>query len=231
MERAGEPGRDRLAAVLGLLGVALFATCLDNYAYLAWSAPAPINAVEAFALAALVVLALEPRRPLSLWRSPVAAWLGFYFLLTSLWALWMRSSRPLVEQALYDRYRSMGFLASFLILFTVGPRRLFARAMAGACAFTAAVNVAEMFGLVRFAGSDDLGRIAGRAGGLFINPNGAGQAIVLGLAVVLPRLERRWRAPLLLVGALGVAATFSRGCELSLGILIAWLLWRKEVPG
>lgn len=231
IDSAGEPRRDRLAAVLGVLGVALFSTCLDNYAYLAWSAPAPILAVEGFALASLVVIAIEPRRPLSLWRSPVAAWLCFYFVLTSLWSLWMRSSRPVVEQALYDRYRSMGFLASFLILFAAGPRRLFARALALACAFTAAENVAEMFGLVRFTGSEDLGRIAGRAGGLFINPNGAGQAIVLGLAVVLPRLERRWRAPLLLVGALGVAATFSRGCELSLAILVVWLLWRKEVPG
>lgn len=61
----------------------------------------------------------------------------------------------------------------------------------------------------------------GRAGGLYVNPNEAGMAIVFGTVIGLTVIPRRWRELFLLATGAGVAATFSREALAAFAIVIA----------
>jgi hypothetical protein len=221
---------DALRIVAAPLGAILFFTALDSYAFKAYGTVRPSYLVLAFVGAAAVAALLAPRRPEVLLRSPLAAWLVFYFALTSVWAFWMNASgAPL--QVLYDRYRSIAFLASFTILVGVPQAwRAAAITVAAAVVVASALNVAELAGLVRFeVDVAGLARVAGRSAGLYVNPNESGVAITFGLALTATVVPRRLRLPLLLVGVAGVATTFSRGAMACFVVLCVWLLWKRAV--
>jgi O-antigen ligase len=60
----------------------------------------------------------------------------------------------------------------------------------------------------------------GRAAGLFMNPNQAGAALVLGLALSLGVVAPYWRLPFLVFVSAGIAVTLSRGALLGLALVI-----------
>jgi O-Antigen ligase len=215
-----------LRGALALVAVALFFTGIADYAFLKGWGPKPLSCVVAFGAAVAVLAASRPDRPMPLLRSPLLAWTLFYLGITTAWACWTRSS-PGVLQVLVDRYRSAFFLLACAAVFDEPrARRVAVLGIGLATAFASALNVSEALGLVP--GLDSL-ELFGRTAGLYVNPNRSGLAIVLGLAVAVPALPRPWRLPFLLAGAVGVAATFSRGAELGLALLVVWLLWRDEV--
>jgi O-antigen ligase len=53
-----------------------------------------------------------------------------------------------------------------------------------------------------------------RAAGIYVNPNTAGAAIVLGMLLSMPAVKERWRAWFVCISAVGVAMTLSRGAIL-----------------
>lgn len=218
--------------VLAVSGVLLFYTNVDHYAFLAHGGPRPSRLIVLFvAGAAACVLASGLSRPLPLLRSPLLPWIGAYLFVTTLWAMGT-SLTPVVVQTVYDRYRSMAFLITFALLFSDRrARRDAAVALALAVAAAAALNVLEALQVVQFAYLDDteLPRVPGRAGGLYVNPNRAGLAIACGLAVSVFGVPRRWRLPLIILSAAGVAATFSRGAATCLSLVIGWVLLRGTV--
>jgi hypothetical protein len=214
-------------AALAAAGVAMFYTGLDNYAFQSWSAPAPIKFVWLFVAAAAALVLLNARAPMALLESPLLLWIFGYFLMTTLWSMWSLGNVGATDQ-LRARLRSVGFLVAFAVMFDESPaRRSGVLAVAAAALFASCVNVAELFGLLEFAGEE--GRVAGRSGGFYINANGAGIAIVMGLAVVIPRIPARWRLPLLVTGVVGVLTTFSRGAVLCLAVLVTYLLKAKQI--
>lgn len=225
---SGPPGAlSTVRCALALGAVLLFFTMLVDYLFLAHSGPKPLYFMLGLGVAAAGLVAVEPRRPMPLLGSPLLAWIGLYFLMTTLWGISMEN-RPGVVQVLVDRYRSMFFLAACAALFDEGrARRVAMLAVAAAAVGASALNVAETLGAVR--DLDTLNRVAGRSAGFYLNPNDSGLAIVFGLAVSVPALPKRWRVPLLVAGAVGVAATFSRGALSCLALLLLWLLWRREV--
>ena len=217
-----------LRCALGVAGVLVFFTGLDNYAAAFWSGPQPLQLVLAFIGGAAGVVLLDLRAPLPLLRSPVLLWIGAFFLITTAWAVFTLST-PFDSPALRTHYRSLGFLGALAVIFDdPRARRIGAVAIAAAVVFASALNVAELFGVVSFAGQDDV-RVGGRAAGLYVNPNLAAFAIVFGLAVAIQSMPRALRVPLLVVGATGVAATFSRGAGVCLLGLIPLLVWRGQV--
>jgi hypothetical protein len=216
---------------LALASVALFFTNFDGYAFATQLGPPPVRWVLLMVAAAAALVVIEPRRPLALLHSPVVHWAFFYFLLTTLWGTWA-TSVPEVTQTLYDRYRSIATLLAFTVIFDdPRARRHAALAVAAAVVMASLVNVGEMLSLVSFAEIADMPRAVGRSSGFYLNPNIAGMAIALGLAATIESLPRAWRVPLILVSALGTAATFSRAAMLMMGVVVLWLALRGGLGG
>jgi O-antigen ligase len=223
------PGTGRiLHSAFGVAGICVFFTGADRYAFAFWSGPAPIQLVVLFAGAAAALVILNVRAPLPLLRSALLAWVLLFALMTTAWAI-VTPSSPAATEAMRERYRAAGFLVAFAVFFDdPRARKVGTLAVAAAVVFASCLNVAELFGLVRFVGQEDV-RVGGRAAGLYVNANDAAMAIVFGLAIAISRLPRTWRVPLLVVGAAGVAPTFSRGAALCLVALIAFTVWRKQI--
>jgi hypothetical protein len=168
------------------------------------------------------------RAPVPFMRSPLLAWTCAFFLVVTTWAVWTASS-PFDLPALRAYYRSLGFLAAFVVIFDdARARRAAALTVAAAVVVASALNLAELFEVVRFAGQEDM-RVAGRAGGLYVNANVAGFAIVFGLAIAVRAVSPRWHMPLLVVATAGVFATFSRGAAICLAALLPLLVWRRHI--
>jgi hypothetical protein len=218
----------RGAIHLGLAvgAVLIFYTYLDSYIF-AMGGPKPWHWVIGFAAAAGVLVVIAPKRPSALLRSPLILWLLFYFSITSIWAPFMSSSED-AWQVVYDRCRSVACIVALAVIFDDDRARRWAILLVAACvAVASALNLAELVSLVRF----DVGpeRIIGRSSGLRFDPNQSALAIAMGLAVVAEQVPRLWRMPLLLLGTLGVAATFSRSGMVCLALVILWLVWRRAL--
>ncbi|MGQ0593372.1 MAG: O-antigen ligase family protein [Gammaproteobacteria bacterium] len=74
------------------------------------------------------------------------------------------------------------------------------------------------------------GIVAGRAAATFINPNRAGEVMLITLLLAIPVLGRPYRALLLLLTGAGVILTLSRGAILGWILLWVFMLLRKAVP-
>ena len=62
--------------------------------------------------------------------------------------------------------------------------------------------------------------VIGRAAGLYGDSNGSGMALVFGLLISLPAVERRWREAFIMVTFAGVAATFSREAVFAILVVV-----------
>lgn len=78
--------------------------------------------------------------------------------------------------------------------------------------------------------ADAEGAVLGRAGATFVNPNKAGEAILLTFLLAIPLLRPWARALLLLLVGVGVVLTFARAAILGWMLLWLFLLLRKAVP-
>lgn len=217
---------------LAVFGVAVFFTHLDEYAFVVGWAPKPLYSVFVVVFGAAVLLVLTPRRSAPALGSPIALWAYGFFLVTTLWAIWTRNS-TVTAQLVDARYRSIALLVAFAVVFDdPRARRLAVRAVAMAVALGALVDAAEMLGFLDFSRIDTPAVVrVGRAAGFYMNPNSAGSIIVLGLAIAAPELGRSWRVPLVVVTAIGVVATLSRGSMICLGLLLVAFALRRTVGG
>ncbi|OFX26088.1 MAG: hypothetical protein A2V77_18410 [Anaeromyxobacter sp. RBG_16_69_14] len=223
--RPAQPGGLWNGAIAAV-GVLLFYTNIDSYGFAINLAPPPTVWVVGFVAIALFIACLDSSRVVRLLRSPLSYWVLFYFLLTTAWAIFI-SGAPELTQELSGRYRSIGFLLAMGLIFDDPRARSAAVIAIAACvAMAVALNVAETLSLVTFA---ELSRTPGRSAGFYMNPNSSGVAIALGVAVITERIPKILRVPLLLMGAVGVAATFSRGATVCLAIVVLWLIWRRAL--
>jgi len=225
----GETTRfDTLRCALAIAAPVALYSNLTQYAEAALGGPKPLFLVIAIVGGAIGAVATEPHRPSKLLRSPLLLWCYLYLLLTTAWGIWRWNVGGPTDQSIADRYRCVAFLVAMAIAFDDGrARRLGRIAVVGVALFTSCVTIAESAGVLVF--DDSLHRTLGRAAGFYVNPNLAGLAITFGLAVGISVVPRVARIPVLLVGAAGIAATFSRGALLCLAVLVAFLLWRKEL--
>ena len=74
------------------------------------------------------------------------------------------------------------------------------------------------------------GSVPGRAAATFINPNKAGEAMLLTFLLAIPVLRPLYRALLLFLVGAGVILTFSRGTILGWMLLWSYLVLRRGVP-
>lgn len=219
-----------LRCLLAACAVLLFYSCLDSYAFAAWSAPRPSTWVLALVGAAMALLATAGGRSAPLRGSPLLLWAVVYFMVTTAWALVARAG-PETTQIIWDRYRSIAFLLACAVIFEEErARRTGLAAVAAVAAFSSLLNVAEVAGYFKPVGEGFASEgFVGRSSGLYGNPNASGMAIALGIALAAEAAPQVLRVPLLAAAALGVVATLSRGAQVCLGLAFLWLMWRKAL--
>lgn len=158
------------------------------------------------ALAAPVLL--QPRLIARAFQSPLVAWLAVYVLVTALWFVAGSGDEPSVTR-LRGRIFSMLFFAVLLVVYTDGrthrPSRI---ALAWAAVGGALLNLYDLSHPLAF--SPDVGRAAG----LYLNANGSGLALVIGMTVALDVVPVRWRGAFVAVVGAGVMSTQSRSAAL-----------------
>jgi hypothetical protein len=227
---AAEPGViGALRGALVLWGALVFFTSLDLFAFANYAGPAPAYWVYAYCAVALALALIELNRPTSLLRSPVILWAGFFSVVTMAWGITTLHTQQGLQE-LIDRMRSMALLVACVVVFDEPrARRLGLVAVGVAVVLVSVINLAELLRLVEFPDTPMLPRVPGRAGGFYGDSNASGQCIALGLAVAVPGVSRAWRVPLLVLGAAGILATFSRSAWLCAAVLFAWLVWRRDL--
>lgn len=75
------------------------------------------------------------------------------------------------------------------------------------------------------------GAVVGRAGGTFINPNGACDSMLLIFLLACPVAPKKYRTPLLLLCGIGILLTFSRAGMMAWSLLWLYLLAHRKVSG
>ncbi|MCC2958535.1 O-antigen ligase family protein [Massilia sp. IC2-477] len=77
---------------------------------------------------------------------------------------------------------------------------------------------------------DTPGAVLGRAAAMFINPNMAGEAILLVFLLACGVVPAAWRGPLFLLCGAAILTTFSRAAILAWVLLLLFLSFRKTLP-
>ena len=174
----------------------------------------------AYGLAA-VVLVLDPDILRRVFRKPIVCW-SFCLLLLLTWSMLVRTFNPPVGYTNYDfaryfalRINAIGFLLTCVIIF---DDRYILRLTKQAVVIATLLGVAlNMFDVVR---PGTFSNIAGRAVGLYVQPNMSGMALVFGGLIGVSAIRRLWmREAFLLCALAGLAATFSREAMLTFVIL------------
>src|ERR1700730_4639840 len=171
---------------------------------------------------ATVVLLLDPEALRRLLRKPILRW-SFCLLLLLTWSMLVRTFAPPVGYTDYDfaryfalRVNAIGFLLTCVIIFD-DPRvlRMTGQSLVLATLLGVALNIYDLLHPGIFSG------IPGRAAGFYVQPNGAGMALVFGGLIGLGTISGlRMREAFLLCVLVGVLVTFSREAMLSFAILL-----------
>ena len=183
----------------------------------------------------LVIVAFIPplfargKLPRVFFANPVFFWLVFYLMILILWFIPATSSL-VVDRIFQLRIISLAVMAVFLFAFSqekyvqIWARRMILISILLAVAF----NIWEVFHPSSFTPITFLSATPGRSAGLYINPNGAGAALVLGMILAITLIPQRFRLLFIFYILTGVLLTFSR--SMSLGWLIAVVaLWQQKV--
>jgi hypothetical protein len=173
-----------------------------------------------FVIAALVVL-LDPAQLRRLFESPLFRW-AFCILILYTWAMLHRTMEAPPGMPIYDlmlpylsRSNMLAFMVSCIVIFDgEDVLRITKWLVVFATLGAVVLNAYDL------AYPGTFSEVAGRGAGLFINPNGAGMAIVVGCLIGLPVLPKYWRELFLVVSSLGVLATFSREAILAQFIVV-----------
>ena len=171
----------------------------------------PKNWVIAFSVAALPVL-LRKGTLEAIIRSPVTFWCFGYLWISLVWFFPSSQDEGAWREVRLRVMAGMELLTMTAVLCSPQAIRLAQRMLASAVLFGVGVNLYELFAPMTFS------FVAGRSAGFYINPNQAGQALVLGMILGINGVKLQWRIPFVLLTGAGVLATFSRGS------IVAWLL-------
>ncbi len=171
----------------------------------------PKNWVIAFSVAAIPVL-LRKGMLEAIIRSPVLLWWFGYLWISLVWFFPSSQDEGAWREVRLRVMAGMELLTITAVLCSPHAIRLAQRMLVIGVLFGVGVNLYELFAPMTFS------FVAGRSAGFYINPNQAGQALVLGMVLGINGVNLQWRIPFVLITGAGVLATFSRGS------IVAWLL-------
>jgi O-antigen ligase len=211
------------ASFVAVLAVLVFFTGISNYAFTVGLLSFP----PLYFVLALLVFTI----PLAVTREGVRA------LLTSRLMLWMvadlsvaatsflwSSQSPVAQQALRLRFLIGLFAYTLVVLFYRRIARYHARLAVLTCTWLAiGLNYYELFN------PGSIGFLFGRSAGLYINPNVAASAILLGMVISIDVIRPSRRPALVLLSGIGVFLTLSRGALLCWGVIVAATLIQRQM--
>ncbi len=221
------PGESRFGqrAQIALVGalVLVFFTGSYYYVFERHAGPPASYWVALFVLLSVLLGAARPRTIAGLFQGPLLVWSVGYLVVSVLWWFPAAAMRG-ADQVLIDRVRSVALLLAAAVIVSGAEATKASRFfLVWATLQAVLLNGADFFGFV------EINEISGRAAGLYVNPNGAGIAIALGLFLSVDALAPRWRGWFVAAAAAGVTMTFSRGAFICLGAVVAWLLFTRRV--
>lgn len=146
-------------------------------------------------------------------------WLALY-VVYGLFEFLRSTQDPVAVQVLITLGEEVLLAGAFAMLMSE-PRRL--RIIVAALAFLAVLgtvmNIWDFFDPV-------FSNVPGRAAGLYVNSNIAGDFIAMSMVGGLTAVRRNLRLPYLLFCGVGVLVTFSRESWIIWGLAVAWLGWQ-----
>ena len=169
------------------------------------------------------------KMPRVFFTNPVFFWLVFYIIVLILWFIPTASS-SVVDRIFQLRIISLSMIAVYLFAFSQGKYvQIWARRMILISILLAvAFNIWEVVHPSSFTPITFFSATPGRSAGLYINPNGAGAALVLGMILTITLIPIRYRLWFIFYILIGVLLTFSR--SMSLGWLIAVaMMWQQKI--
>lgn len=197
--------------------------------------PAYLNALRAqdsapmfwvFGLAALSLpVVTEQLLKVNILKSPLIVWCFGYAWLTLAW-FFLSSQSDMAWQEVRLRGLAIMELILFLLLLAHPNTIRFARqTLVIMVLFGAALNIYELFVPMSFS------LVLGRSAGLYMNPNQAGQALVLGMLLSVSVLPAWLRAPFILLTGIGILTTVSRSAILQwMIVVVIFMLMRSVRP-
>jgi O-antigen ligase len=211
--------------LLVMAAVAIFFTAIPEY-FLMTSLNPPKGAPPTLWLIGLAVLSLPlvigQLLRLNNLKSPLIVWCFGYAWVTVTW-FFLSSQGDMAWQEVRWRVITIFQLLMFLMLFAQPNATRFARQALVVCVLVGVVlNIYELFHPMSFS------QVLGRSAGLYVNPNQAGQALVMGMIFSVSVLTATLRAPFILLTGIGIFTTFSRSAILQwVIIVVSFMLMRK----
>ncbi len=206
------------AVVVATVGI--FYTAIDNYVYvnLGWQLlEAPKHWMLLLCLVSLPILITHMTTG-KRFDLPVTIWCFGFALLTVVWFV-PSSQSDMAWQEVRWRFVAIIQLLTFLMIFREpGSARFARKTLVVAVLFGVALNIYEVFVPLSFS------HVIGRSAGLYVNPNMAGEALVLGMILSVTFLAPRYRVPFVLLTGIGILSTFSRAAILTWVIAVAGLI-------
>jgi len=109
------------------------------------------------------------------------------------------------------------------IFWEPGAIRLARKMLVGGVLFAVTLNVYELFAPMSFS------PLPGRSAGLYMNPNLAGEALVLGMILSVTVLSPRYRGLYILLTGVGILSTVSRGGIFAWVVSVAGLMLMRGI--
>lgn len=154
--------------------------------------------------------------------SALIGWM-FLYLVYGCLAFINSTQTDVAVQGLVYLIEAIVLCLSFVVFFSDRPAmRRVQVAFAMLALVATLVNVYDFFTPV-------FTKVAGRAAGLYVNPNIAGQFTAMAMVAGVELVPRRWRLLFVLVCGIGVLLTFSRASWLLWGVAALWLGWRRYI--
>lgn len=159
--------------------------------------------------------------------NPLKYWVFFYLILAGLWFI-PSSQTDVVFDVFRGKIRSALFM--LLILFILSGdeiiQRWARRALLACVVFAVFNNVFEALNPFSFVPMGHEFSNPGRSAGLYINPNRAGAAIILGAIFGIGVLPDRFKTAFVMLCTIGVITTFSRSAIL--GWFVVCLIFSRQ---
>lgn len=211
----------RIAAVLVAVG-ALF----SGAAQWGWNTgrlPAPpLAAIVAVCALALVSVLIDVSRVGS---ASIIAWAGASASVAMAAFVWSSGSDVALQEVRTRVLSSLQLVAFVVLLADPLVRRFARKAIVVASLGAVAMNLWEITHPMTFSMS------LGRSAGFYVNPNITGAALIAGMLLGLPAVNPRLRELYLLVVAVGLFTTLSRGALLCWALVIGYLALSHAVRG
>ncbi len=211
-------------SLLVCLATALFALNVPGYAHdVTGSAlQAPINWIACLSLLTLLLIA-SGRIDLEFLKSPLMWWCYGYLYVSVMWFL-LSSQSDQAWRMLRLRALSAVELGLFLALFSTQTSVKLARiTVAGVMLVTVGLSIYELFYPMTFS------MVYGRSAALHINPNQAGEILMLGMVLSISVLPQWARLPYAMLVGVGIGLTLSRGGMVGWALAVLGLVLARRV--